>query len=145
MNVKTLADGVQPFEDAFTFSRNCADQFDGVSTISVAINDQDPAEYQWNGAGSLSCGPVKVTMHSFDLESEAISRVGPRMEVRAWLREWSGISIYRNGFRVLPYGEPDDDWLRLDQRRVNNPVVRLSNNQICGFVEISRDASPELR
>jgi hypothetical protein len=27
---------------------------------------------------------------------------------------------------------------------VNNPVVRLSNNQVIGFVEISRDASPLL-
>ena len=67
------------------------------------------------------------------------------LEVRAWLREWSGISVYRDGFRVWPYGEPHDDWLRLDQRRVNNPVVRLSNNQVVGFVEISRDRNPELR
>ena len=66
------------------------------------------------------------------------------MEVRAWLREWSGVSIYRNGFRVWPYGEPQDDWLGLDQRRVNNPVVRLSNNQVIGFVEISRDGNPLL-
>src|SRR3989454_10644129 len=66
------------------------------------------------------------------------------MEVRAWLREWSGVNVYRDGFRIWPYGEPHDDWLRLDQRRVNNPVVRLSNNQVVGFVEISRDRNPEL-
>src|SRR5262249_4988507 len=53
-------------------------------------------------------------------------------------------SVYRDGFRVWPYGEPHDDWLRLDQRRVNNPVVRFSNNQLVGFVEISRDGNPDL-
>jgi signal transduction histidine kinase len=53
--------------------------------------------------------------------------------------------VYRDGFRVWPYGEPSDDWLRLDQRRVNNPVVRLSNNQVVGFIEISSDRNPELR
>ncbi len=63
----------------------------------------------------------------------------------SWLREWSGISVYRDAFRVLPYGEPDDVWLRLDQRRVNNSVVRLSNNQVCGFVEISGDTNPDLK
>ncbi len=42
------------------------------------------------------------------------------------------MSVYRDGFRVWPYGEPHDDWLRLDQRRVNNPVTRLSNNQVVG-------------
>ncbi len=119
--------------------------FDGTSTVTITLNDRDPVTNSWNGTGELTCGPVSVTMHSFDLESDAVTRVGPRTEVRAWLREWSGISIYRDGFRVLPYGEPDDDWLRLDQRRVNNPVVRLSNNQVCGFVEISRDANAELR
>ena len=39
---------------------------------------------------------------------------------------------------------PHDDWLGLDQRRVNHPVVRLSNNQVIGFVEIGRDANPLL-
>ena len=28
---------------------------------------------------------------------------------------------------------------------MNNPVVRLSNNQLCGFVEISGDTNPELK
>ena len=63
---------------------------------------------------------------------------------RAWLREWTGVSIYRDGFRVWPYGEPHDDWLRLDQRRVNNPVEHLSNNQVIGFIDIGRDRNPEL-
>ena len=66
------------------------------------------------------------------------------MEVRAWLREWTGVSIYRDGFRVWPYGEPHDDWLRLDQRRVNNPVEHLSNNQVIGFIDIGRDRNPDL-
>src|SRR5205823_8194971 len=93
----------------------------------------------------LRCGPVRARIFAFDLETDALARIGPRLEVRAWLREWSGVSVYRDEFRVWPYGEPHDDWLRLDQRRVNNPVVRLSNNQVGGFVEIARDRNPDLR
>ena len=92
----------------------------------------------------MRCGPVTVELYAFDLESTSLARIGPNVEVRAWLREWSGVSIYRNGFRVWPFGEPHDDWLGLDQRRVNNPVVCLSNNQVRGFVEISRDDNPLL-
>jgi hypothetical protein len=55
-----------------------------------------------------------VRIFGFDLETDAVAKVGPSMEVRAWLREWSGISVYRDGFRVWPYGEPHDDWLRLE-------------------------------
>lgn len=120
-------------------------EFDGKNTIHYRLGDKDPFSMPWEGPGDLDCGPVKLALHCFDLESESVSRVGPRIDVKAWLREWSGVSIYRDGFRVLPYGEPDDDWLRLDQRRVNNPVVRLSNNQVCGFIEISGDGNPELR
>jgi signal transduction histidine kinase len=119
-------------------------EFDGNDRVEINVNGKTSVEHLWNGTSDLRCGPVKIRIFGFDLETEAIARVGPRMEVRAWLREWSGISVYRDGFRVWPYGEPHDDWLRLDQRRVNNPVVRLSNNQIVGFVEISRDGNPDL-
>jgi hypothetical protein len=101
-------------------------------------------QQRWNGQGELACGPVRIRLFAFDLEAEAIAKIGPRLEVRVWLKEWSGVSIYRDGFRVLPYGEPHDDWLRLDQRRMNNPVERLSNNQIIGFIDIGRDKNPEL-
>lgn len=119
-------------------------QFDGNETVEINVNGTKSVQHLWNGTSDLRCGPVKIRIFGFDLETEAVARVGPRMEVRAWLREWSGICVYRDGFRVWPYGEPHDDWLRLDQRRVNNPVVRLSNNQVVGFVEISRDGNSDL-
>jgi signal transduction histidine kinase len=118
--------------------------FDGNDSVELNFNGSKSVEHLWNGSSDLRCGPVRVRIFAFDLETDAVAKVGPRMEVRAWLREWSGISVYRDGFRVWPYGEPHDDWLRLDQRRVNNPVVRLSNNQVVGFVEISRDRNPDL-
>jgi signal transduction histidine kinase len=118
--------------------------FDGQQSIEINMNGARSVEHLWNGHGDLRCGPVRVRLFAFDLETEAIARIGPRMEVRAWLKEWSGVSVYRDGFRVWPYGEPHDDWLRLDQRRVNTPVTRLSNNQVVGFVEITRDGNSEL-
>lgn len=65
--------------------------------------------------------------------------------IRKDLDSIAGISIYRDGFRVLPYGEPDNDWLRLDMRRVQNPTMRLSNNQITGYIKIGADTNPSLR
>ena len=55
-------------------------------------------------------------------------------------REQGGIRMYRNGFRVLPYGEPNNDWLGLDasvRRRQILPVH--GNNNFIGFVEIDDD------
>lgn len=119
-------------------------QFDGHQEIRVTLSGGETTDMMWNGEGALTCGPVRVRLFAFDLETPAIARIGPNRDVRAWLKEWSGVSIYRDGFRVWPYGEPHDDWLRLDQRRVNNPTVCLSNNQIIGFVEIGRQTNPGL-
>lgn len=119
-------------------------EFDGREMLRIELGGKKTAVPVGTSLGDVTCGPVSVKLHAFDLETEAIAKLGPRQEVRAWLREWSGVSVYRDGFRLWPYGEPHDDWLRLDQRRVNNPVVRLSNNQVVGFVEISRDRNPEL-
>ena len=57
----------------------------------------------------------------------------------------SGISIYRDNIRVLPYGNKNNDWVSLDIRRVNNPTLRLSNNQIVGYIAIGLDANPLLK
>lgn len=118
--------------------------FDGRDTLRVDGCGKRRSVPAPASSSSLSCGPVRIRLYAFDLETEAVARVGPRHDVRAWLREWSGVSVYRDGFRIWPYGEPHDDWLRLDQRRVNNPVVCLSNNQVVGFIDISRDRNPEL-
>jgi hypothetical protein len=120
-------------------------EFDGRQTISLSLNGRRSTLQRWNGQGELACGPVCIRLYVFDLEAEALAKVGPRQEARAWLREWTGVSIYRDGFRVWPYGEPHDDWLRLDQRRVNSPVEHLSNNQVIGFIDLGRDRNPELK
>lgn len=120
-------------------------EFDGQQTIAIALNGRRAISQRWNGQGELACGPVRIRLYAFDLDGEALARIGPRTEIRAWLREWTGVSIYRDGFRVWPYGEPHDDWLGLDQRRVNSPVEHLGNNQVIGFIEIGRDRNPELK
>ena len=119
-------------------------EFDGLNTLKLTVNETEK-EYFWSGPGNLTCGPVRFVLNGYDLEKDALLRVGALQDVRAWLQEWSGFSVYRDGFRVLPYGEPDDDWLRLDQRRVNNPVNRFSNNQIVGIAQITADENPGLK
>jgi len=34
-----------------------------------------------------------------------------------------GVRLYRNGFRVIPYGDPGDDWLRLDEQKAFCPIL----------------------
>lgn len=51
----------------------------------------------------------------------------------------SGVKLYRNGFRVLPYGEAKDDWTNIDKRwssESGKTNIPLSNQNLFGFVEI---------
>lgn len=64
--------------------------------------------------------------------------------IRQALQDHGGIRLYRNGFRVLPYGEIDDDWLRLDlsyRRRIILP--QHGNQNFFGFIEV-RDSEGEV-
>lgn len=91
------------------------------------------------------CGPFDISLNLWDLEPLTGRGLGVDRSVRDAVKLSSGVSIYRDGFRVWPYGEKDDDWLELNQRRVNNPTLRVSNNQVIGFVEITQAENPELR
>lgn len=56
--------------------------------------------------------------------------------------EQSGIRVYRNGFRVLPYGEPNDDWLELDESVRKRTFLQVhGNHNFFGFVEIDNSNS----
>lgn len=59
--------------------------------------------------------------------------------LRDVLSEQGGIRVYRNGFRVLPYGEKGNDWLRLDEeyRKRAKLLDPIGNTSFLGFVEIS--------
>jgi signal transduction histidine kinase len=95
-------------------------------------------------------GPFEVDLRVWDRDAPSMRDLAEQLgtgtqSVRRDLDRVAGINVYRDGFRVLPYGEPGNDWLNLDSRRVQNPTTRISNNQVFGFVRISKDTNPDLR
>lgn len=99
---------------------------------------------------SYSVGPFDFEFKiwnrdSGDLLSLASETNSIVKNVKKDLDDLCGISIYRDNIRVLPYGNHNNDWVRLDMRRVNNPTLRLSNNQIVGYISIGLDTNPYLK
>ncbi len=75
----------------------------------------------------------------------AIEGIGDRRLVRSLLDRWSGgVAVYRDGYRVNPYGGTDDDWLGLDKDAFRAPGYKLNRGQIVAKITISRDANPYL-
>jgi len=126
---------------------------DGHATVLMELKDGSELEIDCTlqmvaDREGLECGPFEVFLNVWDRDSDSLrtmaNEVGTLKRVRGILDAAAGVNVYRDGFRVLPYGERGDDWLGLDRRRVQVPTLKLSNNQIVGYVLIGRDANPEL-
>ncbi len=89
--------------------------------------------------------------------------IGPKEPVADFTRRVAGVRVYMEGFRVLPYGGPGDDWLDLDRdyarrtRELEIPAELgagdpdaheffkiLGNQSYHGAVFLTSDQAPEL-
>ncbi|WP_306623895.1 MULTISPECIES: ATP-binding protein [Agrobacterium] len=50
--------------------------------------------------------------------------------------DYGSVMLFLNGFRVMPYGEPKDDWLRLNSRKAQGNSRFLGTRELFGLVEI---------
>jgi hypothetical protein len=91
-------------------------------------------------------GKVEFEFWLFDRDPAVIKSVTDDPQgLKTYLNENGGIRIYRDGIRVYDFGEPGNDWLNLDIRRVNTPTARTSNNQILGVLRLDATTSSDLK
>ena len=85
---------------------------------------------------------------------------------RVWDTNASGVRVYLEGFRVLPYGDRKDDWLSIDADYTKRPrqletlkqfeldteasdpdsgLVRVPSNNYYGAVFLTQEGSPDMR
>ena len=50
--------------------------------------------------------------------------------------DYGSIFLFLNGFRIPPYGEEGDDWLKLEQRRIQGYARFISARDLVGQIEI---------
>lgn len=96
------------------------------------------------GVRSPLCGVFSVRFYAWDLDATTLKETVTRAYYDRAIKPNCGVRIHRDGFRVWPFGEPGNDWLNLDSRRLNNMTKCVSNNQIVGIVNISHDENPKL-
>ncbi|EME8152978.1 sensor histidine kinase [Enterococcus faecium] len=102
--------------------------------------------------GPTECGEINVDIRVYDRDKDGIELLIKRglkdeksgnyvsnLEARQLLNEVNGIGVYRNGFRIRPLGNPDNDWLKLNEQRVQNPSLKIGSNQVIGYVYIQSE------
>lgn len=89
-------------------------------------------------------GTIKGEFYVFDRDREILTKLGNSQLVQNFLDENGGVRVYRDSIRVYNYGEPGDDWLGLDLRRVNTPTRNISRNIVVGAIDLSLEHSHQL-
>ena len=117
---------------------------DGSSSVRVVSKKLGLDDAQESDKSYEAVGPTKLSAKYFIYRSETLS--GLRLqEAVAMGRNFGGVRVYRNGFRVLPYGEPSDDWLSLDSTAARRGVLAPGNNSnFFGQISIDSENNPYL-
>jgi signal transduction histidine kinase len=99
-------------------------------------------------AGVATLGPFHAEGYWFNRQRKRseLEGTGQYDQFNDWLKQWGGgLLVYRDGFRVYPYADEDDDWLHLDQRALRRRSFKLNRGQFVGYVAISSRKNRFLR
>lgn len=110
---------------------------DYLDRLNIKVSDVDGLQTE--------CGSFSFSFYVFDFSADATGK-RELNKVDKELIKQHRIYLYRDGIRVYPYGDPDDDWLLIDVRRGTVKASEfLSNDQVVGHVDISQEGNPQLR
>lgn len=121
--------------------------------MELSFDDQDInglklfQKYFKDSSYITECGDFNFEFYIFDLKisSENPSKYMLDKDEKDIIKEHR-IYLYRDNIRVMPYGDPDDDWLRIDMARGTVSAAEfLSNDQVVGCVYITQDGNPKLK
>ena len=103
----------------------------------------------WGGGrgARTHCGSFSIDFAAFEGESKHSTiphdehgRLAQKTE------QLGGLYIYRNGIRVLPYGDTEYDWLDIEFRRTKSAYYYyFSHRKMFGAVEIDAERNRDLR
>jgi signal transduction histidine kinase len=133
-------------------------------TMSSARHDneyhQKPvhwSEWQKGNGTKPFCGPMRFEFYYFPRKEASIGdQTLSKNEVSQFLDANQGIRIYRDDFRVKPYGQPngDGDWLQLAFKKTRSPegvsqdaapgAWRLGYHQVVGAIFLTLERNPSL-
>lgn len=114
--------------------------------ISMSKKEIDEEYLYAPGEIDSSCGPITYESFVFWKDKRLYrSLTVERKDMDDYLSAFCGVKIYRDGFRILPFGDPDNDWLELNAKRTSSPEHRIGTQNVIGIVYITRDENPGLQ
>ena len=121
-------------------------QFTG--TVSVYGHDPQHHAIVWTEARGQRtfCGPFSINfayVQGASSESRMPREIWGRISDK--LERMGGLYIYRNGIRILPYGNADNDFLKIEERRnLGAAYYFFSARRMFGAIELPLESSIRL-
>lgn len=97
--------------------------------------------------GNTSYGSFKIECGSFEgAQSASILNEEQYSSANEKLKTFGGLYIYRDDFRVLPYGRTEADFLEFEKRRnLGAGYYFFSHRKMIGYIDITRKGNAELK
>jgi hypothetical protein len=92
-------------------------------------------------------GDISIKLgYNQGLEKESIQNEVSYGIIKEKVKNYGGLYIYRDDFRVLPYGRPNADFLRFEERRSKRAgTYYFSYRRMFGFLGLTRDRNKKLK
>lgn len=94
----------------------------------------------------VDCGPFSLKLCHIEGKNEQTGLAKDDYDrLKRKLEVTGGVCVYRDGVRVLPYGEPENDFLNMEERRSYNAGNYIfSHRNIFGRIDIDSHNNPHL-
>lgn len=130
-------------EKVFTYSKSID------KVLKLTLDDSNKKQLQDVGSFELTFFYLKF---SNSIKEGYPFKTVVASERKATLERFGGVKVYRDSFRVRPYGDPTNDWLKLGARVAQSPAGagqrigdwRVRPEQTAGIITISRKENPLL-
>ena len=88
-------------------------------------------------------GDIEIEGYIFDFDKNTLdlSDINDRKGIKDYVEDNGGVRVYRDGMRIYDYGEFGNDWLGLDQARINAPTSKIGNKLILSSISLHREKS----
>ncbi|CAD0001627.1 ATP-binding protein [Flavobacterium salmonis] len=91
------------------------------------------------GPFSIQWGSLEGELKSSTLNQEQYGIINGKLEA------FGGLYIYRDDFRVLPYGRTEHDFLEFEKRRsAHAGTYFFSHRRFIGYIDLTREKNPNL-
>ena len=113
----------------------------GLKVFKNAFFDKDAKLYR----EISDFGDFDFDFYIFDFNAKLPSRYALVDEAKKIIKQHR-VYLLRDGVRVMPYGDPTDDWLQVDMGRGTiSAGAFFSNDQLVGRIKISKEKNPHLK